>query len=117
LLELGFRRHLSHYQHPDTPYTVDFPVGPIMIDRELVTDWNRIERGELVLNVIDATDCVRDRLLYYFYGGDGASLRQALDVAKVQPIDWSRLQNWEASRDRPIHFRTFCDLLAREASE
>lgn len=117
LRELGFQRHLSHYRHPETPFTIDFPVGPIMIDRELVTSWNRVEDRGMVLNVIDATDCVRDRLLYYFYGGDGASLRQAIDVAKVQPLDWPRLENWVASRDRPVHYRTFCDLLAREASE
>jgi hypothetical protein len=94
--QLGFRRSGNSYVHDFTPFTLDFPPGPLSIGDEVITSWSTLEEDGAVLNVITPTDCVRDRLSWFlFYQRfDLAALDQALAVASRQEIDLNRVRAW-----------------------
>jgi hypothetical protein len=45
LQAIGFHRNASNiYQHPDVEFTVEFPIGPLMIGRKFVETWTTVRR-------------------------------------------------------------------------
>lgn len=110
---LGFRSTGSHFAHPDTAYTLDFPAGPLGIGSDIVTKWETVRRGGQILYVISRTDSVRDRLAGFFHWNDRNSLRIALLVAKSGPIDLERIRNWSARERAAEKFAEFERMLVR----
>ena len=91
---LGFAEKGRYFVHPDTQFFVEFPPGPLAVGKEPVKKINehQLETGKL--RVISPTDCVKDRLLGYFYWNDRQSLEQAILVARAHPIEIEELERW-----------------------
>jgi hypothetical protein len=71
LASIGYVRTPNHYyEHPRSAYTVEFPVGPLMIGSDLVNAWETEQRFEEILHVLAPTDCVRDRFMAFYAWGD-----------------------------------------------
>lgn len=84
LASIGYVRTPNHYyQHPRSAYTVEFPVGPLMIGSDLVNAWETEQRLEEILHVLSPTDCVRDRFMAFYAWGDLSALNSALAVARA----------------------------------
>ena len=58
----------------------------------MIETWETLHEGDWVLNVISATDRVRDRLAAAIQWRDMASVRQAAAVARCHPIDVAKIQ-------------------------
>ena len=88
LESIGYDRAAEdYYRHPELPYTIEFPIGPLAIGRERVTAWRTDHRDDALLHVLAPTDVVRDRFLHYWAWGDRSALEVALAVARGRPAD------------------------------
>ena len=97
LAELGYNLKGQTYVHARNQFTLEFPTGPLSIGDDLVKKWSIMRRGDLALNIISATDCVRDRLLwFYLKPTDRSSLRAAVGAAKHHNVDIDFIREWSA---------------------
>jgi hypothetical protein len=107
LKRLGFLRENDMYRRPGTKYTVEFPAGPLAIGSEYITDYATIRRDDRVLYVLHAVDCVRDRLLWYYFDNDFSALAAAVGVAQAHAIDMQYLRDWSEREGDLEKFRMF----------
>lgn len=106
---LGFVPKNGIYEHADTRFTLEFPKGPLSIGDEVVTTWNTLREGDMVLNILSPTDSVRDRLLWFFSYNryDFSALEQALGIALRQEIDLPRIKAWAIAEGATERFGIF----------
>ncbi len=116
---LGFERQQRHWVHPHNPYWVEFPGGPVAIGEEVIREFAERRGPAGVLRILHPTECVMDRLIWYFHNTDRQCLDQALQVARRHSIDLERIERW-ATRERPHgleRFQEFRDLLEDDLEE
>jgi hypothetical protein len=94
LESIGFAPQGELYAHPRTPFTLEFPPGPLGVGEDIVTSWETVKRADEILHVISRTDSVRDRLAAYYHWNDTASLFTAVDVAQTGTIDFDLVEKW-----------------------
>lgn len=99
MAELGFNRTAGgmgkDFQHPMTRFTVEFPTGPISLgETEPVAPEGSVEMGGITVKTLSPTQCVMDRLLWFFYSNDRQCLDQAVWVAEAHPINVKQLTEW-----------------------
>ena len=101
MLNMGFIKQGKHYKHEDTKYTVEFPSSPLAIGKTLIKDVWEIKSEYGVLRLLNATDCVRDRLVGYYAYDDERCLEQAVLVAlnQLKNIDFSLIETWSKDED------------------
>jgi hypothetical protein len=97
---LGFVKQQRHWRHPRSRYWVEFPAGPVAIGDETIHDFAERETACGVLRLLRPTECVMDRLTWYFHDADTECLEQAVRVATLHPVDLARVERW-ARRERP----------------
>ena len=108
ILDLGYRLVNQTYVHKSNPFTVEFPPGPLAIGDDLIERWNTVRRRKEILHVITPTDCVRDRLLwFYLQPTDRSSLQAAIGVAKRQAIDLKAIETWSKRDGFDDKYREF----------
>jgi hypothetical protein len=108
LSKLGYRLEGQTYVHANNQFTLDFPTGPLAIGDDRVTSWSSLNRDQLALNILSATDCVRDRLLwFYLQGTDRSSLQAAVGVAQRHPIDLEFIRAWSTREGFADKFAEF----------
>jgi hypothetical protein len=100
---LGFKLKSNFYVHAASPFTLDFPPGPLAIGDEEVTTWATVTRGNERLFVLHPLDSCRDRLASLLFWNDFSGLDQALAVhrARRAEIDLEDLRAW-AQRERQL---------------
>lgn len=111
LTRLGFVGRLGSYTHPLSPYSVDFPAGPLAVGDEMITSWETLREGDLLLHILSPTDCVRDRLAWFFYGRDHSALDQAVAVALRCSIDLSVINAWAEREGQKVPLAQFLSRL------
>ncbi len=111
MLELGFSEVGRHFTHPETPYIVEFPAGPLSVGAEPVTAIEEIPLSTGVLRVISPTDCIKDRLSAYFHWNDLQALEQASLVAGSNKIDLEEIQRWAAAEEKQVEFEAIRERL------
>ena len=106
---LGFEKHQRHWRHPRSRFWVEFPTGPVAIGEEIIREFAERECTTGTLRLLRPTDCVMDRLAWYFHDADRQCLDQAVRVASRHPIDLPRIERWaRTERPRgPERFREF----------
>ncbi|MBM3144699.1 MAG: hypothetical protein FJ010_06945 [Chloroflexi bacterium] len=104
--EIEFQEKGRHFIHPDTQFFIEFPPGPLSVGQEPVDSINEIEFSTGILKLISPTDCVKDRLLAYFYWGDQQCLAQAILVAQENDIDFEEIERWSIVEGKLEDFRT-----------
>lgn len=92
--ELGFQEVGRHFEHPDSEFFVEFPPGPLSLGEEYINQIEEIEKETGILRIISPTDCVKDRLAWYYYYGDRQCLSQAILVSNENRIDIDEIRNW-----------------------
>jgi hypothetical protein len=111
---LGFRKEGRHWTHPESPFWVEFPPGPVQVGDTIVTAFAERRTALGVLRLLAPTECVMDRLAGYYHWDDLQCLDQALAVARRHDADLVRIEAWserEASRRKFVVFR---ERLSRE---
>ena len=97
---LGFVKTQRHWTHPKSRYWVEFPPGPVAIGEETIRSFAERETRMGTLRLLAPTECVMDRLAWYFHDADTQCLEQALHVARRHPVDLERIGKW-ARGERP----------------
>ena len=106
---LGFEKTQRHWTHPKSRYWVEFPPGPVAFGEETIRDFAERETRMGTLRLLAPTECVMDRLAWYFHDADTECLEQAIQVAMRHPVDLKRIERW-ARGERPhgeYRFREF----------
>jgi hypothetical protein len=104
LAPLGFRPAATRgmFEHPDSPFTIDFPKGPLAVGGDYVQATSTLTRGETQLRILTPTDCVKDRLAHFFFWDDRTALQAAVGVARsshASEIDYDELEKWTAKEN------------------
>jgi len=98
LAKIGFtpRGNTKYFQHPDCQWSVEFPTAPLAIGHEQIdsTRIASIETATGTVRLLNPTDTVKDRLLWFYLERDGQCWQQALDIARNHRIAWRNLKIW-----------------------
>lgn len=108
---MGFSEEHRYFRHPEAELLVEFPAGPLGIGNEPITASNEIATAVGVLRLLSPTDCVKDRLAWYYHTGDTECLEQALLVARKQKIDLDEVERWSSEEGKSEEFSNLCKLL------
>jgi hypothetical protein len=97
LNELRFSRDGDRYVHPETPFFIEFPPGPLSIGGDLAIHPVELSVGEPAALGLSPTDSCRDRLAAFYHWNDRQSLRLAVEIAQKQPVDWDLIREWSTA--------------------
>lgn len=84
------------FEHPLSPFYVEFPPGPLAFGETTFTD----DEGTVLqtiygpLRIVTPTQILMDRVAAYTHWNDNQSFDQALSVAGRQDVDWPALYEW-----------------------
>lgn len=109
---LGFSEKNRYFTHPDTAYLIEFPPGPLGIGEEPVRQIDEITTSTGVVRIISPTDCVKDRLSWYYHGNDKECLEQAVLVAQANDIDMQEVKRWSVAEGMGALFGKIKDRLS-----
>lgn len=101
---LGFHEENRYFRHPDTDLLVEFPPGPLGVGEEPIKKIDELQTGTGVLRIISPTDCVKDRLVWYYHERDTECLRQAILVASHRAIDLKEIERWSKAEGSSREF-------------
>jgi hypothetical protein len=112
LAALGFvRQGGRHFVHPSCPYTLEFPVWPLAVGRQIIQAWATRQVGSLSLQILTPTQCVMDRLAAFYHWRDRQALDQAVAVARAQSVDLNEIRCWSSAEDRALEHEEFVRVL------
>lgn len=97
---LGFRESNRFFQHPDTRFIIEFPPGPLAVGEQPVKEIDEIEAATGKVRLLSPTDCIKDRLAWYYHGNDQECLQQAILVAAAKPIDLVEIERWSMAEGK-----------------
>lgn len=105
LTELGFLVQGIYFVHPDTDLFIEFPRGPLSVGEEPVKEIHDRLETTGVLRLISPTDCIKDRLTWFYYDNDYQCLEQAVLVAQNNSIDLDEIERWsDAEGEKKLFF-------------
>ena len=98
--ELGFVRagDYRHWSHPEIPFPVEFPPGPLQVGHLPVEELNELDVEGIKLKVLKVEDILLDRLVMAQEWSDAQAKVQAemLMYAHYEEIDWPYLHRQAA---------------------
>jgi hypothetical protein len=104
MLSLGFSEHNRYFSHPETDMLVEFPAGPPAVGEERPRNIITRETDMGAMRLLSPTDCIKDRLTWWFYSGDRQCLKQAALVAAAAPVDLRELRRWSQGEGKAQEF-------------
>ena len=110
---LGFHEENRYFKHPEAKLLIEFPSGPLGVGGEPVKQIDEIDTGVGVLRIISPTDCVKDRLTWYYHENDTECLEQAVLVAKACVIDLDEIRRWSGIESKSSEFKRINIRLAK----
>jgi hypothetical protein len=111
LVKLGFKEKDRYFIHPDTPFFVEFPAGPLAIGDEPVREVATLQFSTGSLRLLSCTDCVKDRLAHYYHWKDRQCLDQAVMVATVTEVDLEEIERWSRHEGVEEEFHRIREML------
>jgi len=114
---LGFSEEGRYFKHPDTELFVEYPKGPPAVGEEPVKDIREIRTATGILRIISPTDCVKDRLTWYYHDQDQQCLNQAIAVARSKPIDFKEVKRWSAGAGKSREFEQIRERLMTKTQD
>lgn len=114
--EIGFTENGRHFVHPETEVFVEFPHGPPAIGEEPVKEICERHEATGMLKIISPTDCVKDRLAWFYHDNDRQCLDQAVLVARENDIDLDEIARWSAGEGKSGPFRQIRKRLEKVSS-
>ena len=103
--ELGFAEDGRYFKHSDTDLFIEFPAGPPAVGEEPVKEICERVESTGTLKILSPTDCVKDRLVYFYHNDDHQSLHQAIMVAEKNKIDMKEVERWSKGEGMFEQFR------------
>ncbi len=109
----GFRRAENRYEHPEAPFFVEFPAGPLGIGTDIDIRPVGYTLHGVTIRVLSPTDSCRDRLAAFYHWKDRQSLRTAVQIARRRRIDLETIRRWSEQEGSRDGFSEFVRLLKR----
>jgi hypothetical protein len=109
--EMGFTEMGRHFEHPETAFFVEFPPGPLAIGESYAIKLQELDLATGKLILITPTECVKDRLAWYYHTGDQQSLLHAIMVATDHPVDLKEIEKWSEGEGKLDEFDKFIEKL------
>jgi hypothetical protein len=103
---LGYRDMGDTYRHDRNVFTLEFPPGPLAVGDDLIRSYETVTRGQEILYVLSRTDCVRDRLAFFYFFADRSALAAAVAVA-ARPVDLALIERWSNREGQASRFAEF----------
>lgn len=100
MLEIGFVEHNRYFRHPEAKYLVEFPQGPLAVGDEPVKQIAEREVSTGMIRLLSATDCVKDRLTWYYHNDDLQCLEQASLVAQMNNVNIDEIERWSKAEGK-----------------
>jgi hypothetical protein len=116
LAGIGFRRVTNRYVHPDSPFWLEFPRGPLAVGGDLDVEPVKLRGAGTGVLALSATDSCRDRLAAFYHWNDRQSLEAALEIALRNRIELERVRRWSAAEGQEAKFDEFALRLRRRRS-
>lgn len=96
--KIGFspRGASKYFEREDCQWSIEFPSAPLAVGHEQIPS-ERVSELETALGkvrLLSPTDCIKDRLLWWYLENDGQCWEQAVDIAKNHKIRWADLKKW-----------------------
>ncbi|MEH6651009.1 MAG: hypothetical protein V7707_13355 [Motiliproteus sp.] len=115
MAQIGFTPIGRYYEHPESPFVVEFPPGPLSVGDEPIRRWSTLATPMGTFTLITPQDCIKDRLSAYFHWDDTQALEQAIWVAndQVGQYDLDEIWQWAEREGEPNKFSVFADRLNR----
>ena len=92
--EMGFLKDGRHFIHSETKLFVEFPSGPPAVGEEMIKEILTKNLSTGVLKIISPTECIKDRLTWYYHDNDFQCLEQAFMVAEKNNFNIKEIQRW-----------------------
>lgn len=105
--DIGFSEIGRYFKHPESPFIVEFPPGPLTVGVEPVKEIQDVALDTGTLRVISPTDCVKDRLAAYYHWGDEQCLYQAALIRDAVEIDLNEIERWSRNEGKEREYRVF----------
>jgi len=102
---LGFREENRYFRHPDATFLVEFPPGPLAVGDEPVKQIDEVRTATGIVRMLSPTDCVKDRLTWYYHSNDAQCLQQAILVATANAVDLAEIERWSHTEGQTEAFQ------------
>ncbi len=112
--DIGFREAGRSFEYPGTRLFVEFPPGPLSVGDEPIKQVDEIKYETGILKVISPTECIKDRLSWYYHFGDRQCLSQAVLVAENNKIDLAEIKRWSKSEGKGEEFESISDKFGKK---
>ena len=113
MLELGFTEHNRSFTHPGTKLFLEFPAGPLSVGEERPRQIDEVVTATGTMRLLSPTDCVKDRLIWWFHSGDRQCLAQAVAVAQAVTVDVAEIRRWSRGEGKSAEFTAIAKQLSR----
>ncbi len=87
---LGFEKTQRHWTHPKSRYWVEVLPGPVATGVEVIRSFAEREPRMGTLRHLAPTECVMDRLTWYFHDADTQCLERAGDWTWIARVVFAR---------------------------
>jgi hypothetical protein len=108
---LGFSEENRYFKHPDSEFLVEFPPGPLGVGEEQVKQIDELTTPTGSVRLLSPTDCVKDRLTWFYHSNDQQCLQQAILVAQHNNVDLEEVRRWSATEGKLATFEKIHTLL------
>ena len=113
MMELGFSEEGGVFRHPETEFLIDLRPPPPAIGDERIEHFAEMKFATGMLRLLTPTDCVKDRLTWYYHDGDRQGLVQAQLVARENDVDLEEIGRWSGLEGHSEAFRRIKELLVK----
>ncbi len=103
--KIGFKDEKKYFRHPHAKYLIEFPSGPLGVGNEQINKIDEIDTETGILRIISPTDCVKDRLTWFYHDNDSECLRQAILVAQNNRIRIKEVERWSVAEGKGEEFK------------
>jgi hypothetical protein len=100
-----------YFEREGCQWSLEFPSAPLAVGHEQI-NTDRVadfKTSQGTVRLLSPTDCVKDRLLWWYLESDGQCWEQALDIARNHAINWEDLAVWHNSEGYADLFKAFRD--------
>lgn len=109
---MGFVRQGKNFFHQNTKFTIEFPTGPLGIGDDVpIKPEGEIETEYGKVTLLSPTQCVMDRLAWFYHHKDRQCLDQAVMVARAHPVNLSKIKKWSEREGAVERFQIFIERL------
>ena len=108
---LGFREEFGVFRHSETEFLIDFRPPPPAIGDERIERFSEMTFATGMVRLLTPTDCVKDRLTWYYHDGDRQGLAQAQLVARVNDVDLDEIRRWSEREGQAEEFQRIKEFL------